>query len=359
MMTGIRRLMMLALLLGVTVAPSSARASASDAWITTKAKMALLTTEGVSGTAIDVDTTDGRVTLGGKVGSADEKAKAEGAVKGIDGVKEVRSLLQVVPPSRADATKHKDADVQRGVEQALARDGALADSSIKVKSVNDGVVLLSGKAATVTDHLRAIQDASRVAGVRRVATEVESPDKLADDEIRRSEPGKPDTKRSMTDSASDLSITAATKMHLIADSSTPALDINVDTRNGVVTLFGIVPSKASKQAAEADARKVGGVTRVMNELQVVPSSARETVNAHDDVVKRDVEQAMSSRQDLKDVGVEVKNGVVRLSGTVPTEAHRLDAAIAARATAGVRAVQDDLRVRSDRADAGNGTHVHN
>ena len=98
-----------------------------------------------------------------------------------------------------------------------------------------------------------------------MATEVESPDKLADDEIRRSEPGKPDTKRSMTDSASDLSITAATKMHLIADSSTPALDINVDTRNGVVTLFGIVPSKASKQAAEADARKVGGVTRVMNE----------------------------------------------------------------------------------------------
>jgi osmotically-inducible protein OsmY len=104
---------------------------------------------------------------------------------------------------------------------------------------------------------------------------------------------------------------------------------------------------------------VSGVTRVMNELQVVPSSARETVNAHDDVVKRDVEQTMSSRQDLKDVGVEVKNGVVRLSGTVPTEAHRLDAAIAARATAGVRAVQDDLRVRSDRADAGNGTHAHN
>ena len=57
MMTGIRRLMVLALLLGATVAPSSARASASDAWITTKAKMALLTTEGVSGTAIDVDTT--------------------------------------------------------------------------------------------------------------------------------------------------------------------------------------------------------------------------------------------------------------------------------------------------------------
>ncbi len=335
----------------------SAAAAAPDAWITAKAKMALLTTEGVSGTAIDVDTIDGRVTLHGKVRSKDETAKAERVVKDIDGVKEVRSLLQVVPAARAAATKRSDADLKTAVERTLERDQSLADSSITVRSVDDGVVLLGGKAATLSDHLRALQDASRVSGVRRVATEVESPDKLADDEIRRTEPGKPATRRSAADSASDLRITAATKMRLLSDADTPALDINVDTRDGVVTLFGIVPSTASKKAAEADARRVGGVARVANELQVVATSARKTVDVHDDAVKHDVEQALSSRQALGKVDVEVRNGVVRLSGSVPTETERLDAAIAARATSGVRAVQDDLRVRDERADSGV-THAH-
>src|SRR5512143_1154873 len=69
----------------------------SDAWITTKTKMALLTTEGVSSTAVNVDTVDGRVTLHGKVETAAEKEKAEAEAKKIEGVTEVRNLLQVVP----------------------------------------------------------------------------------------------------------------------------------------------------------------------------------------------------------------------------------------------------------------------
>lgn len=334
----------LAALLLCATTPGLARAAASDAWITTKAKMTLLTTEDVSGTAINVDTTDGRITLHGKVRSNDEKAKAETAVKGIDGVKEVRSLLQVVPAKHEQAAKRSDAEVKRAVEQALARDKALADSSIGVQSVNNGVVLLSGKAETVTDHLRAIEDAGRVPGVQRVASEVQSPDKLADDEIWHSRAAKAEKSRGMTDSAADLRITAATKLRLIADSATPALDINVDTRDGVVTLFGIVPSAASKKAAEADARKVSGVKRVANELQVVASAARDRVDAKDDELKRNVEQAIAAREDLKGVEVAVKNGVVRLTGTVPREDDRLAAAVTARATAGVRAVQDDLRI---------------
>src|SRR5262249_2490180 len=132
----------------------------------------------------------------------------------------------------------------------------------------------------------------------------------------------------------------------------PALDVNVDTRNGVVTLFGIVPTADAKNAAEADARKVSGVTKVANELQVVPREGRKAVARHDDAVKHDVEHALAERKDFGDVGVDVKDGVVRLSGTVPSEERRLDAAITARRTGGVRAVQDDLRIRSDRADAG-------
>src|SRR5882724_12400761 len=119
-----RRTIILGLLAAsmMSAAPGIARASASDAWITTKAKMTLLTTEGVGSTTIDVDTTEGRVTLHGKVASNEEKAKAESAVKSVAGVTEVRSLLQVVPTSRAEATKHADTDVKHAVEQTLALD---------------------------------------------------------------------------------------------------------------------------------------------------------------------------------------------------------------------------------------------
>src|SRR5262245_52655119 len=68
---------------GLSAAASMARAAAtSDAWITTKAKIALLTTKGVRGTGINVDTDAGNVTLHGKVYTDAEKAKAESTVKG-------------------------------------------------------------------------------------------------------------------------------------------------------------------------------------------------------------------------------------------------------------------------------------
>ncbi|HEY7516085.1 MAG TPA: BON domain-containing protein, partial [Vicinamibacteria bacterium] len=71
-------------LLGAT---TPAVADTSDGWITTKAKIMLLTTDGVSGTKVNVDTVDGKVTLHGKVPTAAEKAKAETTVRGLDGVK--------------------------------------------------------------------------------------------------------------------------------------------------------------------------------------------------------------------------------------------------------------------------------
>ena len=61
------------------------------------------------------------------------------------------------------------------------------------------------------------------------------------------------------DTVSDAWITSATKLRLLANSETPALDINVDTTDARVTLFGVVPTAAAKAAAEAEAHKVNGV----------------------------------------------------------------------------------------------------
>src|SRR5437899_9294152 len=116
--------------------------AASDGWITTQAKIALLTTAGVSSGAVNVDTVDGVVTLHGKVGCPEEKAKAEAEVKKIEGVKEVRNLLQVVPSGREKVVKASDKEIKERVDRALREGHFAKDSRIDVESVNNGVVLL-------------------------------------------------------------------------------------------------------------------------------------------------------------------------------------------------------------------------
>src|SRR5256885_13490849 len=87
-----------------------------------------------------------------------------------------------------------------------------------------------------------------------------------------------------------MTITADTKMRLLADSDVPALDVNVDTFNGTVTLWGSVPTQQAKAAAEADTHKVGGVTRGGNERQVVPIARKEQVKARADGLKQEGEK---------------------------------------------------------------------
>jgi hyperosmotically inducible protein len=320
-------------------------AATPDAWITTKTKLALLTTEGVRGTAVHVDTVLGKVTLHGKVRSAEEKAKAESIAKKIDGVQEVRNLLQVVTPEREKAIQLSDDALKQRIEKELQADSSLKDSSISVKSINKGVVLLAGTAKTLSAHLRAVETVAWVPGVERVASEIKSPDTLADAEIWRDPTPERSSKESgIWQAASDLWITSATKMRLLTDSRTPALDINVETRAGVVTLFGIVHSQEAKAAAAEDARKVSGIKRVVNDLQVTTGAKEAAVKVSDEDIESDAKKAFE-KAEFKDISVEVKNGVVRLKGTVPTGARRLEAAVLARSIQGVRAVRDDLRSR--------------
>jgi hyperosmotically inducible protein len=308
--------------------------------------MALLTTDGVSGTAINVDTVDGRVTLHGKVETTAEKEKAGATAKQIEGAKEVRNLLQVVPDAAQEVVDASDADLTTKVKDALKADKSLADSDIKVQSVNGGVVLLAGKANSLTDHLEALETVRAVPGVRRVTSEIESPDKLADDEIRKDRDQAAAKPGSTTAMVSDAWITSAVKMRLLANGDTPALDINVDTSDADVTLFGIVPTQAAKTAAEAEAKKVDGVRSVHNELQVVAEAKQDAVEIKDDELAKQVDAALDQRDVLNDadIDVEVKNGVARLTGTVPNETLRLVAATTARSIRGVRSVRDELKI---------------
>jgi osmotically-inducible protein OsmY len=82
----------------------------------------------------------------------------------------------------------------------------------------------------------------------------------------------------------------------------------------------------------------------LSELQVVARAKQQAVNASDDELQREVRKALDEHE-FRDVGLEVRNGVARLTGTVPTGARNLEAAVVARSVPGVSAVQDDLRLR--------------
>jgi osmotically-inducible protein OsmY len=324
---------------------SASAADAPDSWITTKVKMAILMADDVSASAVRVDTMDGKVTLYGTVSSADERARAESAAQGVEGVHELRNLLQVVAKPRQKAAAIADDALSAAVEKRLDADPALRDSKIGVKSVNRGVVLLDGSAQTLSAHLRALSVARAVPGVTRVASEIKSPNTLADNEIWRD--ANADPKSPGPSSAQDAWITTAAKVRLIANSDTPARDINVDTVGGVVTLFGTVPTEATRRAAEAEVGKVDGVKSVENELQVVPQVSAARVERQDEVSKGDIERRLKNRDDLSDanIDVEVADGVARLTGTVGSQSDRLTALTLARSTDGVRSVIGDLEVK--------------
>lgn len=149
-----------------------ANADTSDKWLTTKTKIVLLTTDGLSVSGVNVDSTNGAVTLHGKVKTEADRVKAENTVRGVDGVKSVKNLLQVVPEAFKKSVKASDKAIKDRVEASLKSDKTVAD--VKVASVNNGVVLLSGKAASLTEKLRAIELAWTVGGVTRVASEIET-----------------------------------------------------------------------------------------------------------------------------------------------------------------------------------------
>lgn len=70
----------------------------------------------------------------------------------------------------------------------------------------------------------------------------------------------------------DLTITTTVTAGLAKDPDLSALKINVDTRNGAVTLIGSAPTEAARDKAATVAKAVKGVNSVDNKLVVKAAS---------------------------------------------------------------------------------------
>lgn len=176
----------------------------TDAGVTTNIKSKMAADDAVKAYQIDVDTSNGVVTLNGDVDSSLAKERAVQIARTTDGVRDVVDNITVTETAptggllddRDDADRD-DADIDRDPDNAVER------------------------------------------GVDRTQAAV-----------------------------GDAAITSAVKAKFLADTTVSGLKIDVDTNDGVVTLTGNVSSRAEADRAVMMARSTEGVTRVINNLRV-------------------------------------------------------------------------------------------
>src|SRR3954470_23427004 len=117
----------------------------------------------------------------------------------------------------------------------------------------------------------------------------------------------------------DAAITTAVKSKMAADTTVPATKINVDTKEGAVTLTGEVESDAAKTKAETIAKATDGVKSVKNNLTVravAPPVTTPAATGNDAAIQKAIEDNLAKAK-ITGVSVSVRDGVATLTGTVP------------------------------------------
>jgi osmotically-inducible protein OsmY len=119
-------------------------------------------------------------------------------------------------------------------------------------------------------------------------------------------------------------------------------DIAVAIKDGVVTLSGFVPSYWEKDAAEKAVKRVYGVRGVANDLKVKLPSERT-----DPEIARDAVQSLQSYISLPadKLKVTVKNGWVKLEGTVDWMYQKNLAESAVKHLRGVLGITNNIEVK--------------
>jgi hyperosmotically inducible protein len=143
----------------------------NDTWLTAKTKIALFADARVKGSEINVETTQGLVMIRGKVDSDAAKQAAEDIAKKLDGVKSVKNGLQVIAPSKREATDDKDEAITTRVNDQIAKDSSLKKAGIHAQT-NAGVVSLSGEVQDFMTSAQASWTAWQVPGVKSVKNDL-------------------------------------------------------------------------------------------------------------------------------------------------------------------------------------------
>lgn len=172
------------------------------------------------------------------------------------------------------------------------------------------------------------------------------------------------------DTLADSWLTAKVQAQFFADNDIKSRYIDVDTRDGVVSLQGFVESDQVRQEALQIARNTDGVRDVDDKLLIgqapqdaqaspdagaaiattgsaLPAPTGADAEAMDDTMITSLIQAKYFRDPQiksRNIDVAAVNGVVTLRGQVASDDERAKALLLARTTGGVERVEDSLTI---------------
>jgi hyperosmotically inducible periplasmic protein len=131
------------------------------------------------------------------------------------------------------------------------------------------------------------------------------------------------------------------------------VSVDQDRVKGIVTLSGKVPTEGEKTQAAALAQAIAAGQVVANEINVTPtgmeSEATEAAGLMDDAIESNMKALLVGKRFAEDVSYEVRARVVRLTGTVSSQAERDDIAKLAASVPNVVQVVNELEVTNQKA----------
>ncbi len=196
-------------------------------------------------TDVDVDVSAGVVALTGTVGSWAERVVAEQAAHRVAGVLDVVNDIEVRLPTGSART---DTALAHAVRHALQWDALVPDTRIE-STVSHGSVTIAGEVDFAAQREDAEHAVRNLTGVRQLVNEI------------RVEP---------VDLASAEYVKKAIEDALTRRLARELNHINVEVREGCVTLSGAVPSWAERRAAVGAATSAPGVHSVEDQLRIEP-----------------------------------------------------------------------------------------
>ncbi|MBD3184206.1 BON domain-containing protein [Candidatus Poribacteria bacterium] len=138
----------------------------------------------------------------------------------------------------------------------------------------------------------------------------------------------------------DKDITEAVYRQLLLDEAVPSYLIDIETKEGVVTLSGSVNNILAKERALTVAGSVRGVRSKIDRLEVKPKKRS------DEQIRKDVIKALKTdpATELMEVNAKVNKGVVTLIGRVESYAERNLCAEVAKGVKGVTDLKNEVEV---------------
>jgi hyperosmotically inducible periplasmic protein len=206
----------------------------------------------LKGDAINIQSKDGDVTLTGVVSEESRRELAKETVAGLPGVKSVDNRLEVKGTS---PTPNSDAWVHEKVKTTLLFHQNVSAGTTEV-DVKDGLVTLRGDAASQAQKELTTEYTKDVEGVKGVTNEMTV--------LKISQM----TMAMVGGKIDDASITAQIKITLLYHRSTSALNTKVETKDGVVTMYGKASNAAEKALVTKLANGINGVKSVNNRMTI-------------------------------------------------------------------------------------------